>query len=72
MSLVSATGSVRLEQCPEWRHDRLGLRSIGDVFAGEGVLVHRRPHVSWIELVDPQARLLNGQCAVDLVESSLG
>ena len=48
-----------------------GLGTVGDVLAGEGVLVHLRAHVTGVDRVHAQRRLLGGQHRGELVQGGL-
>ena len=61
-----------LDQAYEVGHDLVGPRSVRDVLAGEGVLVHLRPHVAGVDGPHAQRRLLGGEHGAHVVEGRLG
>ena len=52
-------------------NDGVRLGPVRDVLAGEGLLVHLRPHVARVERVAPQPRLLLAQHGGELVKPGL-
>ena len=58
---VAPAGQVALDQGEQAGHARLGRRPVGDVLAGERVLVHLRAHVAGVDRVDAQLRVLGGE-----------
>ena len=53
-------------------HARLGLGAIGDVLAGEGVLVHLRAHVAGVDAEHAEVGSLGAEDGGELLEAGLG
>ena len=73
----AAPGSGRSARSPSTRariagHAGLGRRAVGDVLAGEGVLVHLGAHVAGVDGQHPQLGVLGGEHPADVVERGLG
>ena len=62
---------VALDQLEQPGHALLGRRPIGDVLAGERLLVHLRAHVTGVDRIHPQRRLLGGEDRRQLLERCL-
>ena len=69
--LVAATRMVAVDQGDEAGNALLRERAVGDVLAGEGVLVHLRAHVAGIDPVDAEVGLLGGEDVRELLEPGL-
>src|SRR3979411_2998263 len=59
--LVTPARQGTLAEFDRARHARLGGRAVGDVFPGERLLVHPGVHVTGVDDVDPQGRVLDGE-----------
>src|SRR4051794_5260259 len=55
---IATAGQVALDQAEQAGNAVLGRRAVGDVLVGKRLLVHLRPHVTRVDRVHPQARLL--------------
>ena len=68
---VEAARLVALDQGEEAGHALLGRRPVGDVLAGERVLLHLRSHVAGVDRVDAEAGLLGAEHGGELRECGL-
>ena len=64
--------AVTVDQGEEPRHAVLRRRTVGDVLAGEGVLVHLRAHVAGVDAQHPEVGALDGEDPADVVQRGLG
>ena len=68
---VAPAGQLALDQLEQARDAVLGRRPVGDVLAGERLLVHPRAHVARVDGVDAQLRMLGGEDRGQLLERRL-
>ena len=65
----AASPSISAQQAG---HALLRRRAVGDVLAGERLLVHAGAHVAGVDGVDAQLRVLGGEHRAELLERGLG
>ena len=68
---VATTRQLALDQRQQPGHALRGRRAVGDVLAGEGLLVHARVHVARVDGVDAPCRVLGGEDRGQLLERGL-